>query len=140
MWAQAAPGGTFWNGEPGLVGAAGRAVLILAALALAAYWLRRTALQAGLGTHRGGRNLRVVEGLALGPQRAVYLVEAAGRYLILGSTAHSVTLLAEITDPEVIGGLQARTQGSAGRSGGSFGDVLQRSIARRWGSERKDGP
>lgn len=40
----------------------------------------------------------VINSLALGPNRGLYLVDFAGRLLLLGVTDHSVELLADMTD------------------------------------------
>lgn len=45
---------------------------------------------------------RILITFPLGPGKAVYIIELAGKYLILGVTDHSVNLLKEITDQEEI--------------------------------------
>lgn len=49
---------------------------------------------------------KVVFTLPLGPNRGVYVVEIAGKYLVLGVTDHNINLLQEITDPEQVEKLQ----------------------------------
>lgn len=43
---------------------------------------------------------KVVYTLPLGPNRGVYVVEIAGKFLVLGVTDHNINLLQEINDPE----------------------------------------
>ena len=45
---------------------------------------------------------RLMEHLALGPNKSVCVVEIGGRVLLLGVTDHQITLLGEIEDPEEI--------------------------------------
>ena len=45
---------------------------------------------------------RILSHLPLGPNRSVCIIEMAGRIFMLGVTEHSVTLLAEINDPDEI--------------------------------------
>ena len=45
-----------------------------------------------------GRGSRVLDHMALGPNRSVCVVEMADRVLLLGVTEHSITMLSEITD------------------------------------------
>lgn len=51
---------------------------------------------------------KVMSSLALGPKGYVYVVEIAGRYLVLGVTEHSINLLHEITDVEEIAALKQK--------------------------------
>ncbi|MDU2066173.1 MAG: flagellar biosynthetic protein FliO [Sporomusaceae bacterium] len=45
---------------------------------------------------------KILSSLSLGTNRAVYVVEMAGEYLVLGVTDHNITLLQTITDPDKI--------------------------------------
>ncbi|MBP2650225.1 MAG: Flagellar biosynthesis protein, FliO [Firmicutes bacterium] len=47
-------------------------------------------------------NNKVCATVSLGQNRAVQVVEVAGRFLVLGVTDHNINLLQEITDPEQI--------------------------------------
>ena len=47
--------------------------------------------------------------LPLGPNRAVYVVEIAGKFMVLGVTEHNISLLREITAPEDIEQLRIST-------------------------------
>lgn len=70
---------------------------VLAFIALLAWLLARVALRGGAVPFRGGR-LRVLESVALGPSRGVYLVRAGGRLLVLGVTPQQVTPLAVLPE------------------------------------------
>ncbi|HEY3424491.1 MAG TPA: flagellar biosynthetic protein FliO [Negativicutes bacterium] len=45
---------------------------------------------------------KVLSNLPLGPNRAVQVIEIAGKFLVIGVTDHTINLLQEITDPEEI--------------------------------------
>ena len=57
---------------------------------------QRMANSGGIG---GGR---VHSSLLLGPNRGIYVVEIAGKYMVLGVTEHNITLLREITSSDEI--------------------------------------
>jgi len=50
---------------------------------------------------RGRRALRVIESLALPGAASVHLLEAGGRYLLIGRSAASLVLLAELSGESV---------------------------------------
>jgi len=43
-------------------------------------------------------NQKIISSLSLGANRGIYVVEIAGKFLVLGVTEHSITVLQEITD------------------------------------------
>ncbi|MDR3563792.1 MAG: flagellar biosynthetic protein FliO [Negativicutes bacterium] len=49
---------------------------------------------------------KVIFNLPLGPNRGVYIVEIAGRFLVLGVTDHNINVLQEISDPAEVEKLQ----------------------------------
>lgn len=63
-----------------------------------------------LGYKFGGQinagNSRIITTLALGPNRALYVVEIAGKVLVLGVTDHSIQMLQEITNTDEIQNLR----------------------------------
>jgi flagellar biosynthetic protein FliO len=76
---------------------------------LVVWFLRRLSRHSGIldGISRwrlgsGRRHMRLLETMSLGPTRGLHLLEVAGRILIVGSTAGSVTLIAEVTDRESV--------------------------------------
>lgn len=50
-----------------------------------------------------GRKIRIVETVHLGSRKAVHLLEAGNRRLLIGSSGESITMLADVTD--ALGGL-----------------------------------
>lgn len=70
---------------------------------------------------------RILATLALGPNRAVHVVEVAGRVLLLGVTDHSITMLEEIIDQERIDKLKQQSVPIS--TAPSFDSVLQRQLA-----------
>lgn len=78
----------------GLLQYAWRMALVFALVFGAAYALRRWGA-AGVGRAARGR-VRIVETVPVGPQRFLLLVEVDGRRLLIGATAQSFTLLAEL--------------------------------------------
>ena len=74
-----------------------RALLALAAVCLLAYVVLRFLSKRVYGTAAGGGLMRVVARLPLEPRRSLYLVEVAGRYLLVGLGENGApTTLAEI--------------------------------------------
>lgn len=55
-----------------------------------------------MGRFSAAGDNRVLVSLPLGQNRGVYVVEVAGKFLVLGVTDHSVNFLQEITDPAMI--------------------------------------
>lgn len=55
-----------------------------------------------LGGLSANGNSRIINVLSFGANRAVYTVEIAGKFLVLGVTDHNITILQEITDNEQI--------------------------------------
>lgn len=80
-----------------------------------------------MGKMSASADNRILTTLALGPNRAVHVVEVAGRVLLLGVTDHSITMLEEITDQERIAKL--KQQSAATSTSPSFDSVLQRQLA-----------
>ena len=50
---------------------------------------------------------RILEHMALGPNRSICVVEMIDRFFLIGVTDHSITLLSEITDEDEIEKLKA---------------------------------
>jgi len=78
-------------------------VCIVLILGLAYWFTRHVASRGGLGVlgaDRGTEQLRVLARLALGRDQFLALVQAGERYLLLGVTPSSVSLLTELTQEE----------------------------------------
>jgi flagellar protein FliO/FliZ len=92
----------------------------LAGVCVLAWVVLRWGAQRGFGTGRLGGNVRVVERIPLDPRRALYVVKAGERVLLLGvGDGAAPTLLTEL-DPAM---LPAPTTNAAGTS---FREVLAR--------------
>lgn len=76
--------------------------------------------------HSTGDN-RVINTLPLGPNKAVYTVEIAGKFLILGVTEHSINLLHEVTTPEEIEKLKVLSPQE--QQGSPFEQVFERQLS-----------
>lgn len=69
---------------------------------------------------------KILTTLPLGPNRAVYVVEIAGKCLVLGVTDHSISLLQELTDPEQIEKMKAHVPAAPAAG---FDSIFQRQLA-----------
>ncbi|MBO8141041.1 MAG: flagellar biosynthetic protein FliO [Firmicutes bacterium] len=69
---------------------------VFALLAIVLYAIRRWMGHALPGVRRGA--VRVVDAVPIGLQRHLYLVEVAGRRLLIGATPQALTLLAELEE------------------------------------------
>lgn len=82
--------------------------------------------------------VRILASLTLGPNRGIFVVDIAGKVLVVGAAEHSVNLLQEITDPTACDALRAEGTPAAA---GDFSAVLQRQItALRQASQRLSSP
>ncbi|MET0390704.1 MAG: flagellar biosynthetic protein FliO [Polyangiales bacterium] len=80
----------------GLATVARTLVALIGVCALAWFSLRWLS-QRGFGGARSGARLKLIERLALGPRRQVYLVQADARMFLLGAgEAGELTLIAEL--------------------------------------------
>ena len=61
-----------------------------------------------LSQNAGNGDSKILSSLLLGPNRAVYVVEVAGKCMVLGVTEHQITLLQEINSPAEIADLRAK--------------------------------
>ena len=59
-----------------------------------------TGLAGRFGVSPAGRQLRVLERLTVGRDQALLVVQAAGRYFVIGSSPSGFSLLAELTEEE----------------------------------------
>lgn len=77
-------------------------LIVCVALVIAlAFWFTRFAAGRGVfGAVRTGKQMEVQGQLPLGRDQKLVLVQAGGRWLLLGVTAASITTLAEFTEEE----------------------------------------
>lgn len=97
------------------------ALLFVAGLAAL---LLRALRRRGFGA--ASRALRVVTRLSLEPRRALYVIEAAGKYLLVGVGDGPMTTLAELDSAEV----RRIEAEEAARIGEGWGAVLKRALGR----------
>ena len=95
-----------------------------------AYWFTRFAAGGGLlGTPaRLGRQITLLAQLGLGKDQRLILVQAAGRYFLLGAAPAGISLLAEFT-PEEAAAWQAQPEGAANNP--SFREALETILKER---------
>jgi flagellar protein FliO/FliZ len=89
--------------------------------------LLRALKRRGIGA--GSRALRVVARLQLEPRRALYVIEAAGRYLLVGVGDGPMTTLGELDAAEVRR-IEAEEGAAASGFAGGFGALLKRALGR----------
>ena len=99
-------------------------VLVLGGCYLVTRWAG-TGLAGRFGASPVGRQMRVLERLAVGRDQAVLVVQVAGRYFLLGSSPSGISLLAELTEEE--GALWAAPPSDSGadRRPPDFRDLLR---------------
>jgi flagellar protein FliO/FliZ len=78
------------------------------------------------GTLSPAGDNKVLKTIPLGQSRAIYVVEVAGKFLIMGVTDHNINLLQEITSAEEIEKIKAD---SASAPAHQFDRVFQRHLA-----------
>ena len=76
-------------------------IAVLALLYLGVVGLKKYMMQRN-GINKSLYSLKVIGSTFLGPKKAIYLVQAIDRILILGVTDAQVSLLSEITDQETL--------------------------------------
>ena len=74
-------------------------LLVLGACYMVTRWAG-TGLSVRFGAAPAGRQMRVLERLPVGRDQALLVVQAAGRYLVIGSSPSGLSLLAELTEEE----------------------------------------
>jgi flagellar protein FliO/FliZ len=111
-----------------------RTLLALAIVVALVWILLRWGLRRLAPGAAKGRALRLVARQPLDGRRSVVLVEAAGRYLLLGVAEGSVRLLGELDSREVDAALREAEETSARR----FSDVLREKLGR--GAPRRQPP
>ncbi|HEY8344814.1 MAG TPA: flagellar biosynthetic protein FliO [Bacillota bacterium] len=87
-------------------------LVVLSLVVLGIRWM------AGKTGRIGGRYLKLMESLYLGPNRGIHLIRAANRVFLIGMADRHMELLAEITDPEVIA--EAEREASADKEKDGF--------------------
>lgn len=83
---------------------------------------------------RSGRNMKIIESLAIGKDSCLLIVKAGEKILLLGKTAGSISLVSELSADEI-----ATAQETSAQSGQqmTFAEALKINIAKRMGKEDK---
>ena len=79
-----------------------------------------------MGRKLAGDHHKIVATLPLGTNRDVYIVEIAGKFLVLGVTDHTINILQEITDSGEIDKMKAEPTSAPAAQ---FDKVFQRQLA-----------
>jgi len=101
-------------------------LLVLGACYVVTRWAG-TGLSGRFGAAPAGRQMRILERLPVGRDQALLVVQAAGRYFVIGSSPSGFSLLAELTEEE--GALWASPPPSDAPSGAKppdFRDMLRK--------------
>lgn len=117
---------------PGLGGSIAVSFLSLGVVCLIAFVALRWLARRGVGQAAGP--LRVVARCPLEPRRSVYVVEAAGRWFLVGVGEGPMSLLAEL-DAKATPATGDKAAPAAGRT--SFREALARTVARGFGSRAR---
>lgn len=99
-------------------------ILILATVGGLAYFTTRYLGRRMAGG--GGRHLRLVDGVALGPNRSVCLIRTPASALVVGVTGEGISLLERITEPGALAVLDATPGSTPGGPGGQQGKGIER--------------
>ncbi|MGI6093457.1 MAG: flagellar biosynthetic protein FliO [Veillonellaceae bacterium] len=102
-------------------------IIITFAVVIGLAYLTSRFLGQKMGQASANADHRVLATLMLGPNRAIQVVDVAGKVLVLGVTDHNITLLEEITDEARIAGLRQQTATQSTPT--SFDSVFQRQLA-----------
>ena len=99
-------------------------LLVLGACYLVTRWAG-TGLSLRFGAAPASRQMRVLERLPVGRDQALLVVQAAGRYFVIGSSPSGFSLLAELTEEE--GALWSPPSDVLdGNQYPGFGDILRK--------------
>ena len=101
-----------------------RMVVVLAAVLGAIYLLFRFLRRGAAGRAGNSELIAVLGSRALGGNRSLHLVRAAGGFYLVGAGDQAVNLIAEINDPESLDLLAAHGAGQGDVARGRFADLL----------------
>jgi len=99
-------------------------LLVLALICVMVFALKR--MVGGAPVFLDQRLGRVVGRIPLGPKAILYLVRVGGKILVVGTTPTAITLVAEITDPEVLSQTEGTRASESQRIRGAFGGRMGR--------------
>jgi flagellar protein FliO/FliZ len=108
--------------------------LLVLVLVCAAAWVAVRVLGRWMEGRRVGGGVTVVARVPLEPRRALYVVEVAGKTLLLGSSEMGVSLISEL-DGEVLAAEEAARERPR-PFGAAIGDALAKALVRRRPEDR----
>jgi flagellar protein FliO/FliZ len=114
---------TNWPSQLDSVGQFFSIFLMVAIVALMAYFSYRMMSSSRGGRRSASRNLQIIESIGVGIQSSVQIVRCGETYLLIGVTKEQVTMLAEIPKEQL-----TLTEGKNMLAGGAFDNVLKRFI------------
>ena len=104
-------------------------LVLIVAIFVGAYWFTRFLAKRNRFKQVGSsKQIKILEQMAVGPNRMLLVVKTAGKVMMLGVTSQQVTLIKEFEEGEFP---ESPTQNDDGRPSG-FQDVLRNSL-RTWG-------
>jgi len=108
--------------SPSLLGVTVRVIFSLILVVGLAYLVSKCFGHKMMGLTQGN-NLRLLETMPLGTNKAIYIVEIVDEVFVLSVTDHNINILTKIEDPDVIAAL--REKGQAKPVKGSFDSYIQ---------------
>lgn len=105
------------------------ALLVIVLVLGGSYFFTRwagTHLNGGLLPRGGGSRMRILDRISIGRDQQLLVVQAGGRYLLLGSSADRLTLLTELTAEEGAQWQIPPSDASQNRKAPNFGALLQK--------------
>ena len=105
------------------------ALLVIVLVLGGSYFFTRwagTHLNGGLLPRGGGSRMRILDRISIGRDQQLLVVQAGGRYLLLGSSADRLTLLTELTAEEGAQWQIPPSDASQNRTAPDFGALLQK--------------
>jgi flagellar biogenesis protein FliO len=112
-------------------------LIVLALICISVFVLKR--VMGGRPVFLDQRLGRVIGRIHLSPKAVLYLVKIGGKVLVVGTTPTAITLVAEVTDPEIVsqmegtrrappGSVRAPFAGRLGRLFSKFGEEAQPTV------------
>lgn len=107
------------------------AFLAMVVILCGCYFLTRLLAKRLVPGYGGGTGrMKVVECLALGPNKSLAIVTVGGRFFLLGIAAEQISLLTELTEAD----LEAGANDGAGAKDG-FSEILRRQLGKYSGKK-----
>jgi flagellar biogenesis protein FliO len=109
-------------------------LLVLALICIMVFALKR--IVGGAPVFLDQRLGRVIGRIPLGPKAILYLVRVGGKILVVGTTPTAISLVAEITDPEIVNQMEGTRAAESARIKTPFGGRMGRFFSKSSQAER----